>query len=269
MESLELPLGKKVYFASDFHLGVPNQEKSLARESKIVSWLDEISQDATAIFLLGDLFDTWFEYKEVIPRGFIRLQGKLAQLSDQGIRIDIFTGNHDFWMKDYFQKEIGANVHFSDILISINNKNFNIGHGDGLGPGDQRYKMLKKILNNPLARYFYLLLHPNLGMKIAKYFSQRGYKHTQGPVLDYMGEDKEYLVQYANSKSEEDIDYFIFGHRHLPIEYKMKNGSIYFNTGDWINFQSYVVFDGNSCALKAYQKDSKDFTYDSFSSKTT
>ncbi len=264
MQTLDLPMGKKVFFASDFHLGVPDLESSQIRERKIVEWLDSIAPEAEAIFLLGDLFDTWFEYREVVPRGFVRLLGKLAELSDRGIRIDIFTGNHDFWTRDYFQDELGAQVHTSEILLQIGDKRFNLGHGDGLGPGDRRYKMLKNILSNPAARFLYLRLHPNLGIRLASYFSQRGYKHGDAPLENYLGADKEFLVQYAQAKIEkENIDYFIFGHRHLPIEYRLSNGSYYYNTGDWINYQSYVAFDGDQCKLLAYQKDTSAFIHDS------
>ncbi len=264
MKTLILPKDKKVYFASDFHLGVPDAQSSRLRESKIIEWLDFVQSDASTIMLLGDLFDTWFEYKEVVPRGHIRLLGKLAEIADKGIQIIIFTGNHDFWMKDYFQKEIGAEVYFEDIIIKIGSKIFNIGHGDGLGPGDLNYKLLKKLLSSKVSRFLYLLLHPNIGMRIDKYFSQKGYKHSQGDLAteSYLGSEKEYLIRYAESLSDKEIDYFIFGHRHLPIEYRLYNGSYYFNTGDWIQFQSYVVFDGTQCQLLSYQKDDSLFVRD-------
>ncbi len=263
MESLSVPQGKKVYFASDFHLGIPDEQRSRNRELQIVSWLDSIRDESYAIFLLGDLFDTWFEYKTVVPRGFVRLLGKLAELSDLGIRIDIFTGNHDFWMKDYFQKELGANVHFTDIEIEINSKKFNVGHGDGLGPGDKRYKALKKILSNPVSKFTYMLLHPYVGIKLASWFSQKGAKHDEESREIYMGSEKEYLVQYSKQKnSEGDWDYFIFGHRHIPIKYKFTNGTYYFNTGDWIRYHSYVVFDGSDCELLSFTGNTDEFITD-------
>ncbi len=263
MDTLKLPVGKKVYFASDFHLGVPDPQKSRARELRIIEWLESIRHDSAAIFLLGDIFDTWFEYKEVVPKGYVRLLGKIAEIADSGVRIDLFTGNHDFWMKDYFQNELGTRVHFSDILLRIEEKTFNIGHGDGLGPGDHRYKALKKLLSSPISRFFYLLLHPNIGMRVASYFSQRGQKHDENHRETYKGADQEYLVRYAQDKSDEDIDYFIFGHRHIPIHYQLSSGATYYNTGDWIRYESYVEYDGTDCQLLSFRGDTSEFVHDS------
>ena len=165
--------GKKIYFASDFHLGVPTFELSLAREKKIVRWLDSIKHDAEEIYLVGDIFDFWWEYKYTIPKGQTRLLGKVAELTDSGIAVHFFTGNHDLWMKDYFIQELGVSVNHEPIKKKYNNKSFLIGHGDGLGPGDGWYKFLKKCFKNPFLIWCFKTLHPNLGFWIARRSSKR------------------------------------------------------------------------------------------------
>jgi UDP-2,3-diacylglucosamine hydrolase len=163
----------KIYFASDLHLGVPNKEKSLEREKRFVKWLDEIKSDASAIYLVGDVFDFWFEYKKAVPKGYVRLLGKLAEISDSGIDIHFFTGNHDMWVFDYLEKEINLKIYRKPQEITINGKSFFIGHGDGLGPHDKGYKFIKKIFSNKLCQWLFARVHPNLGISIAEYWSQK------------------------------------------------------------------------------------------------
>ncbi len=155
---------KKIFFASDFHLGVPDHNSSIQREKRIVAWLNQIKDEAHSIYLLGDIFDFWFEYKRAIPKGFIRLQGKLAELRDAGIPIYFFTGNHDMWMFDYFPKELDIPVFRSPIVLEHNNQRLLVGHGDGLGPGDNMYKLLKKVFNNSICQWLFARIHPNLGI---------------------------------------------------------------------------------------------------------
>lgn len=249
-----IPEGKKIYFASDFHLGIPNHTLSIAREKRICSWLDEIKKDAALIYLVGDIFDTWFEYKHVVPKGFVRFLGKLAELTDRGIPIEMFTGNHDLWMRGYFQEELNIPVHHQEIRRSFNNKNFLIAHGDGLGPGDRGYKLLKSVLRNPFSQWLYRRLHPDTGIGIASYFSHRGPKHEIGPEEKFLGPDKEWLVQYClEVLKTEPVDYFIFGHRHLTLEYPLPGNSMYINLGDWLRYNSYAVFDGTHTRLQYYK----------------
>lgn len=249
---MQLPPDKKIYFASDFHLGIPDKKSSLERERRLCNWLDEIRHDAAALYLVGDIFDAWFEYKNVVPKGFTRFLGKLATLSDSGLRIEAFTGNHDLWMRGYFQEELNIPVHHHPIMRSYNGKKFLIAHGDGLGPGDRGYKLLKKVLRNPFSQWLYRRIHPDTGVGIASSLSRMGPKHDVQKEDGFLGE-QEWLVQYARERlKSEAVDYFIFGHRHIAIDYPLGNGSKYINLGDWIAYNSYAEFDGHDLHLKYY-----------------
>lgn len=250
---MQIPAGKKIYFSSDNHLGAPTSEASLPREKKFVAWLDEVKKDAAAIFLLGDLFDFWFEYKTVVPRGFTRVLGKLAEISDSGIPIYFFVGNHDLWMRDYFETELNIPIYKDVKEFTFNNKIFLIGHGDGKGPGDKGYKRMKKVFINPFSKWLYRWLHPDWGMRFAQYLSVKNKLISGDEDRQFLGEDKEWLALYAKRKLEEKhYDYFIFGHRHLPMEIQVGEGSAYFNLGDWISHYSYGVFDGERFQLKEF-----------------
>lgn len=242
---------KKIYFLSDFHLGAPNAEESRVREKKIIAFLDEIKKDAEEIFILGDLFDFWYEYKKVIPKGYVRIQGKLAELTDVGIPIHFFVGNHDMWMKDYFQKELNLRIYQHPQAFGFSGKKFYIGHGDGLGPGDQGYKFIKKIFRNRACQWLFGILPPYVGMGIADFFSRKSRAQTGQKDEIFLGEEKEWLIIYSKEilKSQH-YDYFIFGHRHLPMDHALGNGSRYINLGDWIKYFSYAVFDGQELSLK-------------------
>lgn len=245
---------KKIYFLSDFHLGAPNAEVSLLREKKIVQFLDEIKKDAEQIFIVGDLFDFWYEYKKVVPRGYTRILGKLAELTDSGIAIHFFVGNHDMWMNDYFQKELNIPVYFEPKTFEFNNKKFMIGHGDGLGPGDAGYKFIKKIFRNKICQSLFGLLPPYIGMGIAHYFSNKSRSREDSNIEVFLGEENEWLLTYSKEVlQKEHFHYFIFGHRHLPIDFSLNENSRYINLGEWINYNSYAVFDGNSLELKYYK----------------
>ncbi len=244
---------KNIYFASDQHFGAPNIEESHIREKKFVKWLDEIKDHAESIFLLGDLIDFWFEYKNAVPKGFVRLFGKLAELTDSGIKIYFFVGNHDLWVRDYFQKELSIEVFYKPTEFIFNNKKFLIGHGDGLGPGDKGYKRMKKLFTNPFAKWFYRWLHPDLGIPLAQYFSQKNKLISGEEDVKFLGEEKEWLIQYCKEKlTTEHYDYFVFGHRHLPMEINLSENSKYINTGDWITHFTYCKFDGERLLLKKH-----------------
>lgn len=245
----------KIYFASDFHLGAPNYKESLTREKLIVKWLDEVKNDAKEIYLVGDVFDFWFEYKSAIPKGFVRLQGKIAELTDSGIDIHFFTGNHDMWAFDYLPKELGVTIHRKPITKDFNGKKFLIGHGDGLGPGDNTYKMLKAVFSSKLCQWAFARIHPNLGIGIANAWSRRSRKSNITYDEVFHGEDKEHLVLFCQDyiKKDNSIAYFIFGHRHLPLEINIGEKAKYINLGEWIKYNTYGVFDGEKMELKTYK----------------
>ena len=243
MTTITTSENKKIYFASDQHLGAPTPKASLPREKKFVAWLDTIKEDAGTIFLLGDLFDFWFEYKTVVPKGFVRVLGKLAELKDAGIDIYFFAGNHDLWMRDYFQKELNIPVFHKPQEFDINGKIFLIGHGDGLGPNDHGYKRMKKVFTFPFFKWLFRWLHPDIGVRLGHYFSVKN-KLISGDVdARFLGEENEWLAQYCRRKlTEKHYDFFVFGHRHLPLEIELNNKSTYINLGDWIQYFTYGEF---------------------------
>lgn len=256
---MQISPGKKIFFLSDFHLGAPDVESSLQRERLIVQFLDEIKEQAQSIFIVGDMFDFWYEYRKVVPKGFVRLLGKMAALTDAGIQLHFFVGNHDMWMKNYFQKELNVPVYFEPKEFEFNGKQFLIGHGDGLGPGDRGYKMLKKVFRNPFCQWLFGILPPAMAMGLANYSSRKSREADHGLEEQFMGEEKEWLLVHSKKVlKEKHFDYFIFGHRHLPIDFRLNDKSRYINLGEWMNFASYAVFDGKHLALKSYiQKDDK------------
>ena len=243
---------KKIYFLSDFHLGVPSDEASWKREKKIIRFLDSITSTAQAVFLLGDIFDFWFEYKHVIPKGFVRLQGKIAQLTDAGIPVYVYTGNHDLWMFGYLEKELGVKIFREPIDWEIAGKKFLIGHGDGLGPGDVVYKCTKTVFVNPFFQWVFKMTPPAVGMGIAKFWSAKSRQHNSD---DQFFEEKEFLWQYCKEQNViKARDYYIFGHRHLPLDLAVGTDARYVNIGDWIVFDTYAEFDGNALKLITWKE---------------
>lgn len=255
MEQLvQLPVGKKIFFASDFHLGVPDKESSLAREKRIVRWLDAIKGEAHEVFLLGDIFDFWFEYRHAIPRGFVRLQGKLAELTDSGLPVHFFTGNHDMWMFDYFPRELNIPIHRGNLILKSGEQRLLIGHGDGLGPGDSTYKILKRFFNSKICQWLFARIHPNLGMSIAHHWSKNSRIANLKREEKYKGEENEFLLTYCREMEKEThFDYYIFGHRHLPLDLKVGENSRYINLGEWVHFNTYAVYDGHRVELKTFE----------------
>jgi UDP-2,3-diacylglucosamine hydrolase len=243
-----------VYFLSDFHLGAPNEVESRKREDRLVRFLQDARKDAGVIFIVGDIFDFWFEYKTVVPKGFVRILGTLAQIADEGIELHIFTGNHDLWMQDYLSKELNAKLYFEPQEFTIHNKQFLIGHGDGLGPGDNGYKRLKKIFTNPICQWLFRWLHPDAGIQLANYFSRKSRAKTGNADELFLGEDKEWLILYTKEQAKiRAIDFFIFGHRHYAMDFKINEKSRYINLGDWIRLNTYAVFDGNELQLLTWE----------------
>ena len=245
----------KIYFASDFHLGVAADTHSLEREKFIVSWLDSIKADAKALYLVGDIFDFWFEYSTVVPKGYIRFLGKLAELADLGVQITLFKGNHDMWMFGYLQEQLGATIIDNELELQLDGKRFYIHHGDGLGPGDTKYKFLKAFFRSKACQWLFARLHPNLGIGIAQKWSRHS-RAANDSEEQFLGEEREWLVQYAKDYlKKEHFDYFIFGHRHLPYDLALPDNSRIVNLGEWMHSCTYAVWDGQQLALKNWKQE--------------
>lgn len=245
-----------IYFLSDAHLGVPDHKRSLAREKLLVAFLDEAKKDATEIFLLGDIFDFWFEYKSVVPKGFVRLLGKIAEITDSGIPVHYFTGNHDMWIFSYFEKELGVIMHRKPLEKVIDGKLFFIAHGDGLGPGDRGYKFLKKIFSASVSRKLFSWLHPGFGTSLALYFSKKSRLANGDKDEFFHGEDKEMLILFCKDMiKKRPYNYFIFGHRHLPMEIEIAPDTKYVNTGEWVKSFSYAIYNGKELKLNFYKNE--------------
>jgi len=245
---------KNIYFLSDFHLGVPTFEKSLLREKEIVNFLRWAEPKASEIIMVGDVFDFWFEYKTVVPKGYIRLLGEIARMSDAGIKFSLFTGNHDMWMFDYLEKELGVTIFRKPIERILHGKSFYIGHGDGLGPGDHGYKFIKKVFSNKLCQWLFKWIHPDLGIGLANYLSRSSRASTGSSDEIWLGKENEWLVQYCSELLKtKNYQFMVFGHRHLPIEfhYKKENAT-YLNLGDWIKYYTFAVLENGEFKLKKW-----------------
>jgi UDP-2,3-diacylglucosamine hydrolase len=250
---MQLPPGKKIYFLSDFHLGAPDHAASLKRERHIVKFLEKIKNDAAVIFIVGDLFDFWYEYKKVVPKGFVRILGKLAELTDSGIEINFFVGNHDMWMNGYFEEELNVKVYFDPEEFTYNGKVFLIGHGDGIGPGDHKYKFIKKVFRNKVSQGLFGSMHPHWGIGLANYFSRKSRKATGTQDQHFLGEENEWQIIFSKEMLEKKhYDYFIFGHRHLPMKLKLGENSLFINLGDWITYFSYASFSKEGMELNYF-----------------
>lgn len=241
----------KIYFASDIHLGFPNPEESLEREKFVVQWMNHIVDDADALYLLGDVFDFWFEYKQVIPRGYTRFLGKLAEIADRGIPIHFFTGNHDVWLFDYLTKEIGIQLYRRPVIHTIDGKTFFIGHGDGLGSRDWSYKLLKKVFTNRVLQWLFARIHPNGAVWFAHQWSNHS-RYSKGfEVGDFIPEREDIVRFIKQHEQQKHCDYYVFGHRHIPIYHRLDN-TLYINTGDWIQHFSYAVWNGEQMNLQYF-----------------
>jgi UDP-2,3-diacylglucosamine hydrolase len=249
---------KNIYFVSDLHLGIPDHASSLEREKLLVRWLDTIMPHTEALFLMGDLFDFWFEYTTVVPKGFVRFLGKLAQFTDAGIPVHLFRGNHDLWAFDYLEKEIGVQLHRKPAIWEMQGKNFYLAHGDGLGPGDYQYKILKRIFEFRPNQLLFRWLHPDLGARLGNYFSRRSrlsklaYAHQPDVMFD---KEKEMLFHYAQQKAvvHPEVDFFVFGHRHIPLQMLINKKASLLILGDWISHLTYGVFAKGEMKIESYQ----------------
>jgi UDP-2,3-diacylglucosamine hydrolase len=250
-----MAIRNKLYFASDFHLGTGTFANYREREARLVRWLDSIKTDASEVFLMGDVFDFWFEYKTVVPKGYIRFLGKLSELADAGVKLYFFKGNHDMWMFDYFERELGATIISDELEIERNGKTFYLHHGDGLGPGDTFYKILKKIFRSGLCQWLFARIHPNLGVGIANYWSTHSRIASEKKEDNKPGE-QEWLVVYCKELLKtHSYNYMLFGHRHLPLDIQLNNESRYLNLGEWIFHNTYAVFDGEALTLHYFEEE--------------
>jgi len=248
----------KIYFASDFHLGIPDHSQSLERERLFIQWLNEIKHDAAEIYLMGDIFDFWFEYKTVIPKGFVRLLGILAEITDSGIPVHLFRGNHDVWAFNYLNEEANIQLHRQAEVKVFGDKKFFLAHGDGLGPGDTGYKILKKVMEFRFNQWLFKWIHPDMGTRMGLYFSKRSRyaniaREGKKESTNHVEDERLYLFSQEYLTENPDIDYFIFGHRHFPIDVSISRKTRFIMIGDWITNFSYVVFDGKDVELKFYK----------------
>ncbi|MDR1729333.1 MAG: UDP-2,3-diacylglucosamine diphosphatase [Prevotellaceae bacterium] len=248
---------KKIYFASDTHFGLDLKEDPIESEKRFVRWLDRIKNETAALYLLGDIFDYWFEYKSVVPKGHTRVLGKLAEFTDNGIPVYIFTGNHDIWMFDYLPKEIGATIITEPIEVEVNGKRFYLAHGDGLEDPDRVFGFIRSLFRNKFCQWLYKMVHPDLTTPFGYAWSRRNRrKKINAKTAVYMGEENEYLVRFAkNYVQNHDIDYFIFGHRHIMLDLMIRKETRVVILGDWIDHFSFAVFDGSELFLEQYIED--------------
>ena len=247
--SLLIEQNKKIYFASDLHLIMAPDEESRIRERNFIRWLDSIKNDAAIIFLLGDIFDFWFEYHHVVPRGFVRLLGKLAELTDSGISIHFLLGNHDQWMNNYLTTEMNIHIHHQPTEFEINGKLFFLGHGCEISPENLTDRLHNYIFQNRLFRILYASLHPRWGIAFGKNWSESS-RRRKRIVQPFAGLEKEFIYRYIRKNlSAKHYDFFIFGHRHLAMDLRINENSRYINTGDWVENNSYAVFDGKDVTL--------------------
>lgn len=254
MDTIQFPANSTLYFASDFHLGAPNRSESSYRETKIIQWLNSIENNANGIFLVGDVFDFWFEYGSVIPKGFVRFQAAIARFTDRGIPVYFFHGNHDMWMKSYFKDELGVEIITDLLAINIGEKKLLVGHGDGLGPGDHTYKILKKIFKSPIAKWFFNWLHPDIGVTIASIWSSKSRINNIKKGGEEFQNENEWLYQYVKEiEAKKHHDFYVFGHRHLPLEMQVGNNSKYFNLGEWVNYCTYGKIEKGKFSLLTYE----------------
>lgn len=243
-----------IYFVSDAHLGSLLEKDPRGQELKLVRWLDAVKKDAEVIYLLGDIFDFWFEYKTVVPKGFVRLFGKLAELTDAGIQIHFFIGNHDLWTFGYFEDEIGMKVHYKPFTVTHSGKQFFLAHGDGLLTHDKKFLFLRKIFHSRFSQQLFALVPPRLGQYLGYRLSKANRLKIEHGDNDYKGEDKEDLVLFSKRYSaNHPIDYFVFGHRHIDLKLQLKNEAQVIILGDFVSIFSYGVFDGKEFRLEYFE----------------
>lgn len=246
--SIDIQKGQKIYVASDFHLGAPNASDSFEREQKLIRWLQQISKDAAAIFFVGDVFDFWFEYRTVVPKGFVRFQAEVARITDQGIPVYVFLGNHDLWMKEYFTTELGVRMVENAMTLLTGNMQCFLAHGDGLGDSSKKYKLIKKIFTNPFLQWSYRWLHPDLGVPLARFFSSNSRKKGES-----VKDENSILIEYSKKiESSDHHDLYIFGHVHRALNVSIGEHSRYINLGEWFDQCHYLELDEKSAEIRRF-----------------
>lgn len=248
---------KNVYFLSDAHLGSLATKHRRMQERMLVDFLDSIKDKASAIYFLGDIFDFWFEYKTVVPKGYTRFLGKVSELTDHGVEIHYFIGNHDIWCKDYLAQECGVIMHFEPLTTEIYGSEFFLAHGDGLGDNDRKFRFLRSVFHNKFCQMLFASIHPRWGVDFGLRWAKHSrLKRVDGREPDYMGEDKEYLVLFAKNylKSHPNINYFLFGHRHIELDLQLSRSSRMLILGDWLHFFTYAVYDGENLFLENFEE---------------
>lgn len=245
---------KLVYFLSDAHLGSRAIGDPRAHERKLVSFLDSIKDKAAAIYLLGDMFDFWFEYRTVVPKGHVRFLGKIAEIADSGVEVHFFAGNHDMWVRDYLATEIGATIHLGPLRTQIGGKSLYLAHGDGLGKGDRGYKILRWIFTNRALRFLFALLHPDTALWLAHKWSNHS-RASKGLVASEFDPQRDIIYRYAAGiESERHTDYYIFGHRHLAVDRPVGDaGARFLFLGDWLTLFTYAVLDQSGLRLERFE----------------
>ena len=244
-----------VYFLCDAHLGSWAMQHRRTQERRLVRFLDSIKEKASAVYLLGDMFDFWYEYKFVVPKGYTRFLGKISELTDMGVEVHYFTGNHDIWTYGYLEQECGVILHRSPITVELGDKVFFMGHGDGLGDPDKKFKFIRWVFHNHTCKRLFSAIHPRWGMWLGLNWAKHSrLKRTDGKEPPYMGEDKEFLVRYAKEyqQAHPDIDYYLFGHRHIELDLMLSKKTRMLILGDWLWQFTYAVFDGDHLFMENY-----------------
>lgn len=249
---------KNIYFISDAHLGSLATENGREQERLLVAFLDSIKNKAEAVYMLGDMFDFWYEYRHVVPKGFSRFLGKLSELTDSGVEVHYFLGNHDIWAYSYLQDECGVVLHKAPVTTVINGKTFFLAHGEGLGETSRGFRFIQSVFHNKTCQILFSALHPRWGMSFGLNWAKHSrLKREDGRERPYMGEDKEYLVLWTKEHMAHhaDIDYYIFGHRHIELDLMLSKSVRMFILGDWISQFTYAVYDGKYISLQTYQSE--------------
>jgi len=251
---------RKIYFASDFHLGIPDHDSSLQREKKLVAWLEMARHDAAEIYLMGDLFDFWFEYSTAIPRGYSRLLGKLAEITDSGVPVHLFRGNHDMWAFNYLTTELNLQLHREPEFRTFGDKVFYLAHGDGLGPGDHGYKFLKKVFANPVNQWLFRLIHPDFGITMALFWSRKSRNVGNEKEKKYQDRNLQLIKERLMIHSQEilrnhpHLNFLVYGHYHCPLDTPLSETTRQVVLGDWLTHFTYAVFDGQNLELKKFEQ---------------
>ena len=250
-----------IYFASDIHLGAGTAEEAKRTERAFCRWLDMVSKDATEIYLLGDIFDFWFEHRRVAPKGFVRVLGRLAELTDRGVRVVFFAGNHDMWCRDYFEKECGVVLHRQACSVELHGKEFFLAHGDEFSK-EGSFKVLRAIFHSRFLQRCFSAVHPRWALWMGHAWARHSMiKHKVEGDTPFLGVDNEFCVQFAKEYlvKHPQVDCFIFGHRHIDEDFPLGDSSRCIFLGDWISTFAYVVFDGKEIQRKYYvEGESKD-----------